>query len=187
MTEKTTRSGAMGDWEIDPRTERWPLRRRLGFGGLALLPTALLGAALVLGGVHLAAPRASWVTDAAAILLYTHIAAQVLVVMIFGHILLNHTGDLSAHAKAWWLFWFVLAAPAAVPLFWFFHVLVEEPSALRAKRVRVLATCYAREPHPSRLTRDDGVEVEHCPAPAARPGPWGTSRPDGLPVLPAGG
>lgn len=165
-------------YEIDPATSRWPLRRRLGFGLLAWLPTLLLGAAMTLGVAHVVTRASEAITEAAAILLYTHFVAQALVVMVFGHLLLNHE-HVPAAAKAFWSVAFLLAAPVAIPSFWIVHVLAEDAqSEPSARRVRVLDTVYRGEVAQARALREDGVEVIRRPAPRrSEPAePWSTTR-----------
>ncbi len=162
-------------YEIDPATSRWPMARRLGFGLLAWLPTLLLGAAMTLGVAHVVTRASEAITEAAAIVLYAHFVTQALVVMVFGHVLLNHE-HVPAAARVAWSVAFLLAAPIAIPSFWILHVLGAD--AQSARRVRVLDTVYRGEVAQTLALREDGVEVVRRPAPRRSESaePWSTTR-----------
>ena len=146
---------------IDPDTAHWPMRRRVGFGILALMPTTLLLAALTLGVAHFAMPRTEIITDLAAILLYVHVAAQGIVLLIFGHLLFDHEGfDLTD--KVWWGAAFLFAAPVSIPIYWVLHILAEGKTREESK-VHVYDTSYVDDGEADGdHDREDGTRIHNA-------------------------
>jgi hypothetical protein len=111
---------------IPPRTYRWPLDRKLGFGALALVPLLLLIAALFAAFVT----AAVGVTSVAAMLMYVHVGAQFLVLVLYAHLLVGNP-SLDAPGKVLWAAFMLVLAPAATLAYWYVHVWHAEPPERR--------------------------------------------------------
>ncbi len=116
------------------------MERRLGFGLLASLPLALLFFT-VLAGIGAQVAGAS--IAAATMLMYTHFATQLLVLMIFGYLMVSNR-RLPVAGKWLWGAFFLVFAPVAVPAYWFVHVWRAEP-----KREVVVTTIDLGVPEPA--------------------------------------
>ncbi|MGF1464823.1 MAG: hypothetical protein ACFCGT_01705 [Sandaracinaceae bacterium] len=97
----------------------WPLKQRLAFGVLALVPVVLLVASLIAAvvaslseSVELAVP---------AMLVYVHVVTQLIVLYIFGYLLMTNN-SLDGVRKGLWAVYFVVLAPAALLTYWFVYV-----------------------------------------------------------------
>ena len=109
---------ALRDDAMNPRTHRWPRSRKLGFGVLAILPGLLLFATVVaaLGEALVGGP-----IGAVAMLAYTHVVSQLIVLVLYAH-LLTANRHLHGPGITAWVAFFLLLAPVAVPLYWYLHV-----------------------------------------------------------------
>ena len=145
------RAGEGWSGQIDPHTDRWTRKERWGYGVLAFIPLFLLMAVGLIGAIDVFYPHGLGLTDAAAILLYTHFAAQFLVLAIFGKLLIEHE-TLSTNAKIGWGIAFLCIAPVAVIAYWLMHV-VAEP---RPYRIRVADVTRPAQP----TSRDTLGKVE---------------------------
>lgn len=123
---------------ISPRTHTWSTERRLMYGVLAALPGVLLFFTAATG-IGATASDASMTVPA--ILFYVHVASQLLVLMLFGH-LMTANRQLSPVGKLVWGTYFLLLAPAAVLSYWYVHVWRAEG------REEVRVSVVDVEPHP---------------------------------------
>lgn len=105
-----------------------PTSRKLGYGALALLPALLLAVS------GLSAVVADLGT--AAQLLYVHVAAQFIVLLMFGDLLMKSRA-MDSTGRVLWGAYFLLLAPAAVLSFWYVHVW-SAGDLHRPRRVRTL-------------------------------------------------
>jgi hypothetical protein len=151
---------------IPPWTEQWSTRRQLGFGLVACIPLTLLAATFLswfLAAVGVGVP---YTEDAGAVLLYTHVGAEFITLLIFGHLMIANP-QLGGGAKTVWAAAFLFLAPFAIPTYWAMHVWHEEaslPAEMERQRSQhtVHVYDYDYETHQKGLERrDDGSIVHH--------------------------
>ncbi len=112
---------------IPPWTERWSSRRQLGFGAVACIPLVLLAATFIswfLAAIGVGTP---YTDSLLPILFYTHVGAQFITLLVFGHLMVANP-QLSGSAKTVWSAAFLFLAPFAIPTYWAMHVWHEDPS-----------------------------------------------------------
>lgn len=157
------------DPSIPPWTGTWSTKRRLGFGLVAIIPLLLLMAlfASVLGNVL----GASFETDTLPVLFYTHVGAQFITLLVFGHLMLGNA-RLSGRARLVWAALFLFAAPFAIPVYWAIHVWnpsprmpdEQTPHTQLDRHVHVYDYDYTRGKHRGTERRADGSVVHHVDA-----------------------
>ncbi len=106
---------------ISPWTDRWPRQRRLGFGLVALIPLVLLTTTFVvwfLSAVQIGSPVTD---DLLPLLFYTHVGAQFITLLVYGHLMIANP-TLSGAMKLLWGMGFIFLAPFAIPTYWALHV-----------------------------------------------------------------
>lgn len=154
---------------ISPWTDRWPRQRQLGFGLVAMIPLVLLATTFLvwfLSAIDVGTPLTA---DLLPLLFYTHVGAQFITLLVYGHLMVANPA-LSGAMKLVWGIGFLFLAPFAIPTYWALHVWREEesdPSELQrgrpAREVHVYD--YDYETHRRGLEqRDDGSIVHHVDA-----------------------
>lgn len=112
---------------ISPWTDRWPTQRQLGFGLLALIPLALLTSMFLvwlLSAAHVGEPGT---TSLVPVLFYTHVGAQFITLLVYGHLMISNP-YISGAMKLVWGAGFLFLAPFAIPAYWALHVWRQEPT-----------------------------------------------------------
>lgn len=157
-----------GTAAIPPWTADWTSKRQLGFGVVALIPLALLIAgfvdfALFAGGIGL-----PYTSDAVPLLFYTHVGAQFITLLVFGHLMIGNP-QLSSGTKLVWGVAFLFAAPFAIPTYWLLHVWHSEaqmPSESTRigphdRQIHVYDFDYAEHRPRGVYRREDGSVAHH--------------------------
>ena len=156
---------------IPPWTASWSKQLRLGFGFLAFLPGFLLTVFFAsLAGRMLGIEFASNVLP---LLFYTHVGAQFIVLLLFGHLMISNA-LLSDRARLIWAALFLFAAPFAIPLYWGLHLWHPEsrmpdeqtPHTSLDRHVHVYDYDYTHGRHHEDELRDDGAMIHHVDATA---------------------
>lgn len=154
---------------IPPWTERWPRQRQIGFGVVACIPLTLLAATFICGFLTAVGVGLPYSADAMVVLLYTHVGAQFITLLLFGHLMMANP-QLSGGAKTVWAAAFLFLAPFAIPTYWALHVWSEEASVPaeiegRPPQHSVHVYDYDYETHRTGdERRDDGAVVHHMGA-----------------------
>lgn len=154
---------------IPPFTREWSGRRQLGFGVLACIPAFLLVSTFLcwfLSGVGVGTPF-TW--ELLPLLFYTHIGAQFITLLVFGHLMVANP-ELSGAAKLVWGVGFLFLAPFAIPTYWALHVWQEEPTVPSeaqqrppTRQIHVYDYDY-RTHQRGRERRPDGAIIHHLDA-----------------------
>lgn len=156
---------------IPPWTERWSTRRQLGFGLVACIPLTLLAATFLCWFLTAIGVGGVYAEDALPILLYTHVGAQFITLLIFGHLMIANP-QIGGSAKTVWAAAFLFLAPFAIPTYWALHVWHEDasvPAELERRRPQhtVHVYDYDYETRTKGLDRrDDGSITHHIDAEA---------------------
>jgi hypothetical protein len=109
---------------IPPWTSTWSVRRRLGFGIVAIYPAVLLVAMFVTWMVTgVGDPDPPGIVPG---LFYVHVASQFITLLVFGHLMIANP-SISSGTKLLWGLCFLFLAPLAIPFYWFLHVWHSEP------------------------------------------------------------
>lgn len=148
----------------------WSSSRRAGYGLLAIVPLALLMALVTVGTLGAALSSSALLYEALPVLAYTHVVAQFITLLIFGHLLMRHP-NLERRHKLGWGAAFLVAAPFSVPTYWLLHVL-RAPSRLPSesreqesvRHIHVYDYDYTPRQRRGEEVRPDGVKVHHVPA-----------------------
>jgi hypothetical protein len=153
-----------------PWTERWPVRRKLGFGLVACIPLGLLAATFLswlLSELRVGGPLTA---QAVTLLFHAHIGAQFITLLVFGHLMIGNP-RLSGSSKLVWTSAFLFLAPFAVPTYWALHVWQDETRTSRVSagpersRLEIHVYHYDYETHRSGVERrEDGTVVHHVDA-----------------------
>ncbi len=112
---------------ISPWTDRWPTQRQLGFGIVALIPLALLGATFLTWSLSAADIGLPATHDLVPVLFYTHVGSQFITLLVYGHLMVANP-YLGGAMKLVWGAGFLFLAPFAIPAYWALHVWREEPT-----------------------------------------------------------
>lgn len=148
----------------------WSSSRRAGYGLLAIVPLALLMALATVGILGAITGSSALLYETLPILAYTHVFAQFITLLIYGHLLMRNP-NLERRHKLTWGAAFLVAAPVAVPTYWLLHVL-RSPSRLpsetreteSARHIHVYEYDYTPRKRRSEERRPDGVVVHRVPA-----------------------
>ena len=148
----------------------WSASRRAGYGLLAIVPLALLLALVTVGTLGAVANSSFLLFEALPVLAYTHVTAQFITLLIFGHLLMRNP-QLERRQKLTWGAAFLFAAPFSVPTYWLLHVL-RAPSRLpaesreveSARHIHVYEYDYTPKKRRGTRRRADGVVVHRVPA-----------------------
>lgn len=154
---------------ISPWTDRWPKKRQLGFGGVALIPLTLLATTFLVWFLSAAGIGMPVTYDLLPLLFYTHVGAQFITLLVFGHLMVANP-LISGATKLVWGAAFLFFAPFAIPTYWALHVWREEetdPSEMQQRRParEVHVYDYDYETHGHGIEqRDDGSIVHRIDA-----------------------
>lgn len=113
----------------DPDPSELPSSMRLGYGLLAAVPLVLL---LLSGLVAVSASL-----GVAAQLLYVHVAAQFIVLLMYGDLLMKSKA-IDTTGRVLWGAYFLMLAPVAVLSFWYLHVWSKAAGPRRGRTIQML-------------------------------------------------
>lgn len=141
MMENTNRAPG-SDSGIPAQPKEWSTNDHIGFGLLAALPITLLALSVL---TAIAVPLFGTPLFVPVALVYTHVITQLIVLMIYGHLLFANK-TMGTSGKVLWALFFLVAAPAAVLVYWYIHVLT-------ARRRRISRTSVIPMYRPGRVAR----------------------------------
>jgi hypothetical protein len=154
---------------IPPWTEEWSTRRQLGFGLVACIPLFLLASTFFswfLSAIDVGVPVTG---ELLPLLFYTHVGAQFITLLVFGHLMIANP-MLGGGTKLAWGTAFIFLAPIAIPAYWALHVWHEEATVpaeghLGRPRHQIHVYDYDYETHQrGEERRDDGATIHHVDA-----------------------
>lgn len=150
---------------IPPWTERWPRQRQLGFGFVALIPLVLLTATFLCWFLEFVEVGLPYTRDLLAVLFYTHVGAQFITLLVFGHLMVANP-TIGGGMKLVWAAGFLFVAPFAIPTYWALHVWNEEATVpyegeARRPRHQIHVYDYDYETHQKGDERREDGSVVH--------------------------
>jgi len=154
---------------IPPWTAAWSSQRQLGFGVVACIPLFLLASTFLCWFLSASDVGLPFTWELLPLLFYTHVGAQFITLLVFGHLMIANP-MLSGAAKLVWGVAFLFLAPFAIPTYWALHVWQTEatvPSEGQHRRPRheIHVYDYDYETHQRGTERRaDGAIIHHLDA-----------------------